>query len=67
MRLHCDVEQNLAHKKAYINKLILNKLLKEKFRANKLIKNPLKDGTLLQLQLTLFKEFVLSLPKIILM
>ncbi len=33
------------------------------FRANKLIKYPLKDGTLLQLQLTLFKEFVLSLPK----
>lgn len=27
----------------------LYKLLKEKFRANKLIKNPLKDGTLLQL------------------
>jgi len=46
--------------------VILNKLLKNKFRANKLVKYPLKDGTLLQLQLTLFKEFVLSLPKIIL-
>ncbi len=34
------------------------------FRANKLVKYPLKDGSLLQLQLTLFKEFVLSLPKI---
>ncbi len=33
------------------------------FRANKLVKYPLKDGALLQLQLTLFKEFVLSLPK----
>jgi len=26
------------------------------FRANKLVKNPLKDGALLQLQLTLFKR-----------
>ncbi len=34
------------------------------FRANKLVKNPLEDGTLLQLQLTLFKEIVLSLTKI---
>jgi hypothetical protein len=41
----------------------LNKLLKNKFRANKLVKYPLEGGTLLQLQLTLFKEFVLSLPK----
>ncbi len=34
------------------------------FRANKLIKYPLKDGSLLQLKLTLFKEIVLSLSKI---
>ncbi|GEM_PF-1850292 len=34
------------------------------FRANKLVKYPLEDGSLLQLQLTLFKEFLLSLPKI---
>lgn len=51
-------------KKAYINIIILNKLLKNKFRVNKLVKYPLKDGSLLQLQLTLFKEFLLSLPKI---
>jgi hypothetical protein len=55
-----------CNKKAYTNNVILNKLLKNKFRANKLVKYPLKDGSLLQLQLTLFKEFVLSLPKIIL-
>jgi len=53
-----------VYKKAYINIVILNKLLKNKFRVNKLIKYPLKDGALLQLQLTLFKEFLLSLPKI---
>jgi len=52
----------MSIKKAYINYDLI-KLLKKKFRANKLIKNPLKDGALLQLQLTLFKEFVLSLPK----
>ncbi len=52
-----------TNKKAYINYVILNKLLKEKFRANKLVKYPLNDGSLLQLQLTLFKEFTLSLPK----
>ncbi len=43
------------------------KLLKNTFRANKLVKYPLDDGSLLQLQLTLFKEFLLSLPKLILM
>jgi hypothetical protein len=39
------------------------KLLKNKFRANKLIKNPLNGGALLQLRLTLFKESLLSLSK----
>lgn len=43
------------------------KLLKNMFRANKLVKYPFEDGSLLQLQLTLFKEFLLSLPKMILM
>jgi hypothetical protein len=62
----CIVTSVSCNKKAYTNNVILNKLLKNKFRANKLVKYPLKDGTLLQLQLTLFKEFALSLPKIIL-
>ncbi len=43
--------------------MVLYKLFKITFRANKLIKNPLKDGSLLQLKLTLFKELVLSLSK----
>ncbi len=33
------------------------------FRANKLIKNPFEDGSILQLKLTLFKEITLSLSK----
>lgn len=43
--------------------MVLYKLFKITFRANKLIKYPLKDGSLLQLKLTLFKELVLSLSK----
>lgn len=43
--------------------MVLYKLFKITFRANKLIKNPFKDGALLQLKLTLFKELVLSLSK----
>ena len=39
----------------------MNKLLKNKFRANKLIKYLFKDSSLLQLKLTLFKELTLSL------
>ncbi len=43
--------------------MVLYKLFKITFRANKLIKYPLNDGSLLQLKLTLFKELVLSLSK----
>ena len=41
----------------------LYKLLKNKFRANKLIKYLFEDSPLLQLKLTLFKELTLSLSK----
>ncbi|GHA50566.1 hypothetical protein GCM10007103_34160 [Salinimicrobium marinum] len=50
-------------KKKACTSMVLYKLFKITFRANKLIKYPLKDGTLLQLKLTLFKELVLSLSK----
>lgn len=47
--------------------MVLYKLFKITFRANKLIKNPLipknGSGALLQLRLTLFKESLLSLSK----
>jgi len=51
------------YKKSLHQLSILYKLLKNKFRANKLIKDPFKDGLLLQLKLTLFKELTLSLSK----
>ncbi len=43
--------------------MVLYKLLKNKFRANKLIKDLLRGSLLLQLKLTLFKELTLSLSK----
>lgn len=50
-------------KKKPVLVVVLYKLFKITFRANKLIKYPLEDGSLLQLKLTLFKELVLSLSK----
>lgn len=52
-----------SQKKSLHQFKILHKLLKNKFRANKLIKNLLKGSTILQLKLTLFKELTLSLSK----
>ncbi len=51
----------------YIKKptlVVFCKLLINKFRTNKLIKDPLGDGLLLQLRLILYKDLVLSLTNI---
>jgi hypothetical protein len=53
----------LNQKKSLHQLRILYKPLKNKFRANKLIKNLLKGSSILQLKLTLFKEITLSLSK----
>ena len=53
----------LVYKKSLHQFKILYKLLKNKFRANRLIKYPEKTGALLQPKLTLFKELTLSLSK----
>ena len=58
-----------VYKKSLHKYVVLYKLLKNKFRANKLLKNLPRfyihrnSSTVLQLQLTLFKELTLSLSK----
>ena len=49
-------------KKAYIGS-VLSKLLKINYRTNELIKNPFKDGALLQLRLIPLKEYSVEFTK----